>query len=427
MVYLKIGESMENEVNKEKKKIYIIITIWILIILIIGGILITYCVNNNSKKKESNIQENSDVEAEYENKRIELMNLGTYQIKLGNRKVDVIVSGESAHREVMIDNKKVDVDLDCYGIINVINNEVIMISQSKGYGSETALYFYDSDINNINTDFKFEDGYTMKPDDVVKVEENILTVKATNESVLNNYSTGDDYVTFCKKINIDDYKGQLREAKYEIKYLGNGLFSSPRRIGEEKYIEDECQRVTGNSIEYNKVINARKNGSYWIEKGSRDIPLTIRINSTNDKEATLIIDYDSEYIKDVYKEIAESGIKDYPIKFDKNIKKVFIGEGSMTTGAGYETVFYLLEDGTIEYTPLAHALGYDFKTYKCTGKIDIKSYGKVDQSITDVTDIIRGGFALDSPYVGGGAITIAKRNDGYWYDLTNFLEKTPFY
>lgn len=418
---------MENEFNKEKKKIYIIITIWILIILMTGGILITYCLNNDKKNedKEGNSIENKKPASSKTTNLISFKDTGTYKIKLGNKIVDVIVSGESTHRELVINNKKIDISLEYEDTLYVMNSELIIIS--KSLSSEMALYFYDSDINNINADFKYENNYVMKPIDVDQVEKNILTVTAMNESVLNNYSTGADYVTFCKNINIDDYKGQLNEAKYEIKYLGNGLFSSPKRIGEEKYINEECQRVTGNSIEYNKVINARKNGSYWIEKGNRDIPLTIRINSTNDKEATLTINYDSEYIKDVYKEIDESGIKEYAIKFDKNIKEVFIGEGSMTTGAGYETVFYLLEDGTIEYTPIAHALGYDFKTYKCTGKIDIKSYGKVDQSITDVTDIIRGGFALDSPYVGGGAITIAKRSDGYWYDLTNFLEKTPFY
>ena len=249
------------EKDKLKKRTNIFIAVLAIVLLVICGIFI-YTITNNKEK--------SYIETEYDKRKKEYEKINnnsklndniikidtalpkTQTVKLGNKNVDVNVSGkeDSAEMEIMINNKIINPSQyplkAGYDKLYIIKNEIVLLSIFRGYGGGIDLYFYDENINPINVNFQFEDGYTMKPDDVVKVEENILTVKATNESVLNNYSTGDDYVTFCKNINIDDYKGQLSEAKYEIKYLGDGLFSSPKRIGEEKYINEECQRVMGN-------------------------------------------------------------------------------------------------------------------------------------------------------------------------------------
>ncbi len=78
---------------------------------------------------------------------------------------------------------------------------------------------------------------------------------------------------------------------------------------------------------------------------------------------------------------------------------------------GYSSaIVYLMEDGTIEYTPIRKAKEAN----------DFKSYGKVN-GIEDIVSIkIIYGKVKNSP-VGGGYSVAAIKEDGTFYDLSKFI------
>ena len=217
----------------KNKNIYTLI-IFICIVLA-SSIFIIY------RKQSDKTSEDKTIVSE-----IKFDNIGTYKVKLDNRNVDVVISGENPYREVTIDNKKVDHYLDYLGKLNIIDDEII-ISQTNGIYDD--IYYYDKEMKSIKPNFQFEKDYNMNIVKIEEIKENKLIVFAMNEMVLNNYVNGKDYITLCRNINIDEYKKQYSEAKYEIKYLGKGKFSKPKQIGEEKYVIDDCNKLLENSKE----------------------------------------------------------------------------------------------------------------------------------------------------------------------------------
>ncbi len=97
------------------------------------------------------------------------------------------------------------------------------------------------------------------------------------------------------------------------------------------------------------------------------------------------------------------------IKFTKKIIDVFFGGmGQSSTG---DTVFILLEDGTVEYIPIVHALNH--------AQGAVISYGAID-GISGVTK-----FTLAN--TSGSVTTLAIKSDGTFYDLWYALKDTGNY
>ena len=97
------------------------------------------------------------------------------------------------------------------------------------------------------------------------------------------------------------------------------------------------------------------------------------------------------------------------INFEKKIVDVFFGGmGQSTSG---DTVFILLEDGTVEYIPIVHMFNHVQGAPV--------SYGKIN----GVSDVAK--FTLSS--TSGGVTTLAIKNDGTFYDLWYALKDTGNY
>lgn len=107
----------------------------------------------------------------------------------------------------------------------------------------------------------------------------------------------------------------------------------------------------------------------------------------------------------------ETNLNSSVIKFDKKIIDVFFGGmGQSTSG---DTLFILLEDGTVEYIPIVHMFNH--------AQGAPISYGKIN-GVTDVTK-----FVLSTNSAGTSVTTLAIKSDGTFYDLWYALKDTGNY
>lgn len=101
------------------------------------------------------------------------------------------------------------------------------------------------------------------------------------------------------------------------------------------------------------------------------------------------------------------------IRFDKKIVDLFFG--GMGQDATSDTLFILLEDGTVEYIPLVHMFQH--------AQDAPVSYGKVP-GVSGVTKFIMSN--VTSGYTGW-VTTLAIRSDGSFYDMSEALKNTGNY
>lgn len=117
-------------------------------------------------------------------------------------------------------------------------------------------------------------------------------------------------------------------------------------------------------------------------------------------------------------------VKTYQITgFSKNINAVFVGDlGQSATGI---TLFYLMSDKTIEYTPMFnrkldsqnnsyYEMNYSYD-YSPDGKIT-NSYFSTKGTINGVNDVVKL-YTADASNGAGWKTTIAAKTDGSFYDL----------
>ena len=127
-------------------------------------------------------------------------------------------------------------------------------------------------------------------------------------------------------------------------------------------------------------------------------------------------------MKQAYNNISGSSMAGYRVIFDRKVREVYVSGWGQ--GWGNETIFYLMADGTIEYTPLSSkvidSIADSIDSYTC------KSYGK----IPDVEEVVVVASADKSPTnseYGGGMAIIGVKPNGEFYDLSKILEDTESY
>lgn len=186
---------------------------------------------------------------------------------------------------------------------------------------------------------------------------------------------------------------------------------------EEKLDKESTEIKETEELKVGECQNC-KDGNKYILTGYSNIGLTVEINSdmksatikTNNKElgSTYGLNLenlgDNEYVTEIKVE-----------GFTKKITQVHIGGFGQAAGA--ENVFYVLENGTVEYTPIYNELKNNwnkdnlnklFKTHKKIDNIDNISY-ITGASVTTGTT--------------GHYTTIAVRRDGAFYDLDEIINR----
>lgn len=102
------------------------------------------------------------------------------------------------------------------------------------------------------------------------------------------------------------------------------------------------------------------------------------------------------------------------IKFDKKITDIYFGGFGQT--ADGDTLFILLDDGTVEYIPLVHMFN--------NVQEHAVSYGKVPGA-TDVVKFVTAQVSAEK--ASGYVTTLAIRSDGSFYDMFDALKDSGNY
>lgn len=172
----------------------------------------------------------------------------------------------------------------------------------------------------------------------------------------------------------------------------------------ERYImpeikQDECVNGYGDTI-----YNVYRNASFSGFNATLKSPNLVEISYT---PKTLAAYY-------TWLELGDSMTNEKAsIAFSNNkvVNVYIVGQGQSVGG---ENLFFLMEDGTVEYMPLAYAI----KNNK------FNSYGKVE-GVTSIVDIVGGN--VNGKAGGGHFSSFAIRNDGSFYDMGSILSKLDYY
>lgn len=165
-----------------------------------------------------------------------------------------------------------------------------------------------------------------------------------------------------------------------------------------------------------EAINGNKNIAYKLtDNDASKVGLSANLNS-NKKSAIISIDW-SKYFEIYGISLTDGKIRKYNItNFTKSIKEVYVGGFSQTSG--YETAFYVMEDGTVEFTPIKHSLGNNGSSNDTV----LKSYGAI-KNVSGVVKIVTAtDYSLDSnSYMGGSYNILGVKSDGTFYDISKIL------
>lgn len=153
-----------------------------------------------------------------------------------------------------------------------------------------------------------------------------------------------------------------------------------------------------NSGEKNYTLSCQGNAGIWITVDSTQKILTFSFTP-----AKVIEFYPLTWTS------TRNDMTNSKISFDKKIVDIFFG--GMGQDSSGDTLFILLEDGTVEYIPIVHMFNHV--------QAEVVSYGKIN-NISDVTK-----FTLSS--TSNGITTLAIKNDGSFYDLWYTLKDTGNY
>ena len=180
------------------------------------------------------------------------------------------------------------------------------------------------------------------------------------------------------------------------------------KTGEVKEIEntiskDETKDTSASSmiLDGRKCIN-NKGAEYYLSSNTsiNGLNITYYDNSLN-------VSVEPSLIKNIYNDIQINDAKSYNISLSKRAVDIYLdGFGQ---SVGYETLFILMEDGTVEFVPLYYAFkNNNFQSYKLDGVENIIKFISVSAG--------RAGHSV-----------LAQKPDGTFYDISLMLLDTQYY
>ena len=191
---------------------------------------------------------------------------------------------------------------------------------------------------------------------------------------------------------------------------------------DNKTTDDTKNNDSNNGFDISKFDSTREaiNGSKGIayklvNNDVSKIGLSTSLNSDK-KSATVTIDW-SKYFEIYGISLTTGETRKYNVtNFNKSIKDVYINGFGQDSGS--ETAFYIMEDGTVEYTPIKHSLGNNGSSDSTI----LKSYGAIS-GVSGVVKIVTAeDYSLDSTtYMGGSYNILGVRADGSFYDISKIL------
>lgn len=133
--------------------------------------------------------------------------------------------------------------------------------------------------------------------------------------------------------------------------VNNQSIKKEKNVEEKNKIEEKTTKEVIKPLDLTKSINTT-NITYQNQKDldSSNDSIKLKINK-NKKSITITINWDKLVIENDYLKEKYKGIESYQVEgFEKNIKSAYIG----VLGDNYSgtTLFYLMDDNTVEYTSL---------------------------------------------------------------------------
>lgn len=179
-------------------------------------------------------------------------------------------------------------------------------------------------------------------------------------------------------------------------------------------VQDKTNKRTNtdNSVQNNIIIF---DGSKSLNSSEKDYTLSCQGNAgiwINATQKELTFSFTPSKVSQFYLlswTSSNNNVSSSTIKFAKRIIDIFFG--SMGQSSSGDTLFILLEDGTVEYIPIVHMFNHAQDTSI--------SYGKIN-GVADVTK-----FVLSS--TANGVTTLAIKSDGSFYDMWYALKDTGNY
>ncbi len=176
-------------------------------------------------------------------------------------------------------------------------------------------------------------------------------------------------------------------------------------------VNSSATKETDTIIQFDgtKTLNSSRKDYTLACQGSAGIYVTV--DSTQQE---LTFSYNPSKVQDFYSLRWSTTIdttETHKISFTKKIIDVFFG--GMGQDMSGDTLFILLEDGTVEYIPLVHVFNSEHET--------MSSFG----TITGVTDVTK--FVMAENNGGTSVTTLAIKSDGTFYDLWYALKDTGNY
>lgn len=223
-------------------------------------------------------------------------------------------------------------------------------------------------------------------------------------------------------ITIDKGVISINLSQKEKKNKDNNKISKNKENEKEKNIEEQEEIKP---LDLSKCLNNNNNTIYSNPSESLgDHGLAVEI--TQDK-TTAILSIDWNKFGPLSTATAwSSSVEKYPITgFTKNITSAFVGgygQDSMGT-----TLFYLMDDRTVEYTPMFNQKpdNQGNSYYEMNYSLDNSTTGQhfaTKGQITGVKNIVKLYIANASTSNGSGWVTtIAATKDGSFYDLGNLI------
>lgn len=198
---------------------------------------------------------------------------------------------------------------------------------------------------------------------------------------------------------------------------------------EEKNVEKE-KEVEIKELDLTKCLNNTEIQYSNPNQSQENTWFSAEINDDK-KSVTVTVNWD-ELIDNSFQKTS-TGMKTYQAKgFDKKIKKVYIDGFGQDYTSG-QVLFYLMEDGTVEYTPL-YISKQDINSPRILFYVNLTSvtdingnvveeYFESDGVIPEVTDVVDFYSVGASGERFGWHTTIAATSDGAFYDLFEIINQ----
>ncbi|MBQ6323519.1 MAG: hypothetical protein IJI22_01665 [Bacilli bacterium] len=200
------------------------------------------------------------------------------------------------------------------------------------------------------------------------------------------------------------------------KIFSDGEVVTTKTSSEKSEVND---KTVMNTVEYGlkDCLNGDENVVYRPNSSFSAINLSV---SVQEDLKTAIVEYDGIKLCGIYGGECggtSDGTRSRVTKnFDKKITQVLVtGYGQ---AVGHEVILYLMEDGTVQYTPLYKDVKYPPQDENQR----FNSYGTLE-GVEDVVSLMEVASGVKEG-AGWGMNIIAKRSDGNYYDLSKVLQAT---